>query len=272
MGTYLGNLYFITGDNSDPSGTTYDGVTNIQESVIKTSPDLSHVIDLFATPSNWAIMDQFDRDFSAGGIMLLPPRAGAVGRNAPPNLAVAADKDGDMFLMNQENLGGYYKREPCAGYISHRYVLLRRVLLSGSNRPHSPRGRQRRSKSRNMESSDYLSPHRHAYQRCQFRQLFVRNHGFFTTVSSNGLSNPIIWALGRQTFKTPPLSFYAFDPEGRRWYPGTDFFLIFIIHRHLGLQRERKPDSGGCEWQSFHCKRPATYNPRLERSGRKTPS
>ena len=44
-------------------------------------------------------------------------------------------------------------------------------------------------------------------------QLFVRNHGFFTTVSSNGLSNPIIWALGRQTFKTPPLSFYAFDPK-----------------------------------------------------------
>jgi hypothetical protein len=47
-----GNVLVVTG-NSDPSGTTYDGVTNIQESVIKVSPDLSTLIDLF-TPSNWA--------------------------------------------------------------------------------------------------------------------------------------------------------------------------------------------------------------------------
>src|SRR5208283_4766073 len=41
-----GNILFVTG-NSDPSGTTYDGVTDIEESVIKVSPDLSTVLDLF---------------------------------------------------------------------------------------------------------------------------------------------------------------------------------------------------------------------------------
>ena len=35
-----GNILFVTG-NSDPSGTTYDGVTNIQESVVKLSSDLT---------------------------------------------------------------------------------------------------------------------------------------------------------------------------------------------------------------------------------------
>lgn len=32
-----GNILFVTG-NSDYSGTTYDGITNIQESVVKVSP------------------------------------------------------------------------------------------------------------------------------------------------------------------------------------------------------------------------------------------
>src|SRR5271155_5676608 len=45
-----GNILFVTG-NSDPSGTTYDGITDIQESVVKVSPTLTTVLDLF-TPTN----------------------------------------------------------------------------------------------------------------------------------------------------------------------------------------------------------------------------
>ena len=47
-----GNILFVTG-NSDYSGSTYDGVTNIQESVVKVSPTLTTVLDLF-TPKNQA--------------------------------------------------------------------------------------------------------------------------------------------------------------------------------------------------------------------------
>ncbi len=60
-----GNIYFITG-NSDYSGTTYDGTTNIQESVVKLAPDLSKVLDLF-TPSNQGNLDQGDTDYGSGG-------------------------------------------------------------------------------------------------------------------------------------------------------------------------------------------------------------
>ena len=60
-----GNIYFITG-NSDYSGTTYDGTTNIQESVVKLSPDLSKVIDLF-TPSNRGNLDQADTTMVQAG-------------------------------------------------------------------------------------------------------------------------------------------------------------------------------------------------------------
>src|SRR5262249_54943987 len=95
-----GNILFVTG-NSDFSGTTYDGVTNIQESVVKVSSNLSTVLDLF-TPKNVDSLDQFDADFGSGGVMVLPDQAGP-----KPHLAVAAGKDGNMFLMNADSLGGF---------------------------------------------------------------------------------------------------------------------------------------------------------------------
>lgn len=55
-----GNIYFVTG-NSDRAGTTYDGVTNIQESVVKASANLTSVLSLF-TPSDQASLDAGDTD------------------------------------------------------------------------------------------------------------------------------------------------------------------------------------------------------------------
>src|SRR4029077_385201 len=69
-----GNILFVTG-NSDFSGTTYDGVSNIQESVVKVSPNLSTVLDLF-TPKNQAALDQSDADFGSGGVLVLPDQPG----------------------------------------------------------------------------------------------------------------------------------------------------------------------------------------------------
>ena len=95
-----GNILFVTG-NSDYSGTTYDGVSNIQESVVKVSSDLSTVLDVF-TPSNQANLDEWDADFGSGGLLVLPDQAGS-----KPHLAVAAGKVGAMFLLNVDHLGGY---------------------------------------------------------------------------------------------------------------------------------------------------------------------
>ena len=97
---YEGNILFVTG-NSDPSGTTYDGITDIQESVVKVSSDLTRILDLF-TPDNQSHLDQHDKDFGAGGVMLLPDQPGSI-----PHMAVAAGKDGTMYLMNEDSLGGY---------------------------------------------------------------------------------------------------------------------------------------------------------------------
>jgi len=93
-----GNILFVTG-NSD-SGT-YDGVTDIQESVVKISSTLTTVLDLF-TPDDQASLDAGDVDFGSGGVLVLPDQPGSI-----PHMAVAAGKDGNMYFMNEDNLGGY---------------------------------------------------------------------------------------------------------------------------------------------------------------------
>src|SRR5450755_2119240 len=90
-----GNVLFVTG-NSDYSGTTYDGVSNIQESVVKVSSNLSTVLDLF-TPKNQATLDQADADFGSGGALVLPDQPGST-----PHMAVAVGKVGTLFLMNED--------------------------------------------------------------------------------------------------------------------------------------------------------------------------
>ena len=95
-----GNILFVTA-NSDRTGNTYDGVTDIQESVVQVSSDLTTVMDLF-TPDNVGYLDEHDLDFGSGGVMVLPDQPGSI-----PHLAVAAGKSGSMFFMNEDDLGGY---------------------------------------------------------------------------------------------------------------------------------------------------------------------
>ncbi len=110
-GDASGNLFFVTG-NSDsnlaggatPYYTTYDGPTtyhNIQNSVVSLPPDLTGVRDVF-TPWAENNLDQWDADFGSGGVMLLPDRHGPL-----PHLAAAAGKDGILYLLDRDHLGGY---------------------------------------------------------------------------------------------------------------------------------------------------------------------
>lgn len=201
-----GNVVFATG-NSDPSGTTYDGITNIQESVIKISPDLTTLVDLF-TPYNWSGLDKYDSDLGSGGVMILPDQPGPM-----PHLAVAAGKPGTMYFMNEDNLGGYsptknnvlgsYSIGQCwcgASYYVDPSDGAARVVSSGHNRI------------KIWELSTSSSPSLTAVS--ESHTLNTGQYGgFFTSVSSNGTANPIIWALSRPVSATKPtMSLFAFQP------------------------------------------------------------
>jgi hypothetical protein len=214
-----GNVVFVTG-NSDPSGTTYNGVTNIQESVIKVSSDLTTVVDLF-TPSDQGSLDQGDVDFGSGGVMVLPDQSGSI-----PHLAVAAGKDGNMYFMNEDHLGGYSttKNNVLATYgiggcwCGQSYFVdpndgLARVVSSGGNRIEVWK----------LETS----PHAKLTGVTSATISSGQNGGFFTSVSSNGNASPIIWALSRPVSQQADhIGLYAFNPETG----GSKMTLLFKSH------------------------------------------
>jgi hypothetical protein len=200
-----GNILFVTG-NSDPSGTTYDGVTGIQESVVQASADLTTVLDLF-TPSNVADLDEHDLDFGAGGVMVLPDQPGSI-----PHLAVAAGKVGAMFFMNEDDLGGYstegnnvlgtYSIGPCwcgQSYFVDPRDNVARVVSSGG----SDIIVWKLSTSTNISLT----------QVSRSPKLNTLDTGFFTSVSSNGTATPVIWALSRPMGKQTAIYLYAFSPD-----------------------------------------------------------
>ncbi len=202
-----GNVVFVTG-NSDPAGTTYNGVTNIQESVVKVSPNLTDVVDLF-TPSDQASLDRVDEDFGSGGVLVLPDQPGAT-----PHLAVAAGKEGNMFFMNEDHLGGYlttannvlgtYAVGGC--WCGQSYFIdptdgLARVVSSGGNQ----------IKVWKLQTSP--TPKLTAVAFASVPATGVQDPGFFTSVSSNGTASPIIWALTRPASSRGGIELYALNPE-----------------------------------------------------------
>jgi hypothetical protein len=199
------DLYFATG-NSDcsslwnsttpgcPSQSTYDGKTNIQESVVRLKGALSG-IDGISTPEDPLTLDQGDTDLGSGGVLLLP---GA--------LAAAAGKDGNLFLLNINELStplDIQQLDPCycgPSYFEGPDGISRLVTSHGST--------VQTWQVRSTPSPTHLVPEATAPITPSFQ-----DPGFFTSVSSDGTkAGAIIWAIGRPTDpNTTYVTLYAFS-------------------------------------------------------------
>ena len=205
-----GGIYFVTG-NSDWSGTTYNSVTNISESVVKVSSDLTQVLSFF-TPADVGTLDKNDADFGSGGVLLLPKAASSL------PLAAAAGKQGTLYLLNRDNLGGYIKGGPnnvldskniggcwCGqSYFDAASDSVPRIVASGGNSVSVYK----------LESSPSVKLARAGYS----PQLpGGQDPGFFTTVSSAGNSSgAIIWALARPQSVPGAVTLFAFAAQPPR--------------------------------------------------------
>ncbi len=215
-----GNIYFVTG-NSDPSGNSYNSVINLAESAVQLSPDLVTVKSFF-TPTGatvgHAALDEADYDFGSGGIMLLPPQAGAAS-----NLAVALGKIGELYLLNADSLGNH------AGGSGHALQALGiggcwcgesyftgadgigRVVTSGGNNAVIWRVQTGAKTKLVQENVTGTVPG-------------FQDPGFFTSVSSNGTQpgTAVIWAVSRPVDTNPSeVDLYAFDgATGATLYTG----------------------------------------------------
>jgi hypothetical protein len=202
-----GNVFFSTG-NSGPG--SYDGVNNIQESVVKLDPTLVNLLSIF-TPSDVITLDSGDGDLSSGGVLLLPTQPGPF-----PALAVAAGKEGTMYLLNRASLGGFTPGGP-------DNVLDEQTIgpcWCGLSFFTGPDGVGRVVSSGGVESTGGVPSNLAEIGVWQIQTsptvAFVgegaavpvasgQDPGTFTTVSSNGIQagTAIIWATGRPTTNSP---------------------------------------------------------------------
>jgi hypothetical protein len=203
-----GSLYFTTGNSA--SGT-YDSTFNLTESVVKLSGDLSHPLGLF-TPSDVNGLDSADNDYGSGGAMVLPDQPGAF-----PHLAVAAGKDGRLFVLNRDSMGGFHTPDipnhvdigGCwCGPSYFNTSAGPRIVSSGGNTVQlwslTTAGSPLRPAAALVASGSALDS--------------GQDGGFFTSVSSKGptVNTAIIWAVGRPTGGDNHVTLYAFNatPSG----------------------------------------------------------
>jgi hypothetical protein len=204
-----GSLYFSTG-NSDcnwtvsgnpcPPSTTWTGTTHIQESVAQLSSGLA--LQGVFTPSsspNTYQLDQGDTDLGSGGVVLF-----STGNATYPYLAVAAGKDGRVFLLNPANLGQPTNTSPptsspppletysidacwCGPSFFEGSDGVRRIVTSHGSTLRTWRVQISASPTLTQEATASISS--------------GQDPGFLTSVSSNGTTagSAIIWAVGRPT-------------------------------------------------------------------------
>jgi hypothetical protein len=89
------NLYVITGNGN------FDGATLFGDSFLKLSTPGLSVLSFFA-PADQASLDSGDTDFGSGGATILVDQpSGPV-----QHLAIGGGKEGTLFVLNRDNLGG----------------------------------------------------------------------------------------------------------------------------------------------------------------------
>ncbi|HEY7952690.1 MAG TPA: choice-of-anchor D domain-containing protein [Solirubrobacteraceae bacterium] len=103
-----GNILLSTGNGGAPETPAPGNAppANLGESVIRlqVQPDGSLKPTDFFAPFDAESLDSWDADFASGGVTGLP--AEFFGTAATPHLAVAVGKDGYVYLLNRDDLGG----------------------------------------------------------------------------------------------------------------------------------------------------------------------
>ncbi|MFG2801561.1 Ig-like domain-containing protein [Streptomyces pseudovenezuelae] len=101
-----GRIFFSTGNGISPApgpGKTVQGT--LAESVVRLQVGADNSLSTadFFSPSNAATLDLTDQDVSSGAPMALPDGFGTAEH---PHLLVQQGKDGRVFLLDRDNLGG----------------------------------------------------------------------------------------------------------------------------------------------------------------------
>lgn len=99
-----GRMFVVTGNGTFDASAPYTNQMDYGETVLDL--DLTNgvptVQDAF-TPFNQAALNSSDKDQGSGGVLILPTQS----NSSTPDLLVQAGKEGRIYVLNRDNLGGY---------------------------------------------------------------------------------------------------------------------------------------------------------------------
>jgi hypothetical protein len=209
-----GDIYFSTGNGSAESHPrSVDGT--LDQSFIRFSTVERRVVSFFA-PGNADDLNSNDQDFGSGGPLLVPDAIDGL----PDHLALTAGKDGRLFLLDRDSLGGF-KEGPDGG---DRVLDVAKVSPPGEQcrcapvyfrgaRPYVAIGAGH-SLSLFELASGAAGAALHLLARNDLEPFATNGYGFGVSVSSDGQAGPVIWLVSRTPDRaTRTLYLYAFDAE-----------------------------------------------------------
>ncbi|MGA2371944.1 MAG: hypothetical protein ACLP3R_06145 [Candidatus Korobacteraceae bacterium] len=220
-----GNLYLSVANGPFDAYGEEPG-SNFSDSVVKLKPG-AHGIALadFFTPFNQANMAKDDLDLGSAGVVLLPDQPGSY-----PHLAITSGKNGHIYLLNRDTLGGYgvgLKNNPQA--VQEVSGQLRQQMGT----PAYWNGR--------LYFGAGISPHKDSIKAFALRngtlstapvsQTAAIYHLTRSTVSvsANGSGNGIVWAVDNDAYYDAhqgPAVLHAYDAKnlGRELYNSNQRF------------------------------------------------
>ena len=214
-----GNLYFLMANGY------FDGTLNANG--FPADGDYGNAFMNLSTTSGLAVADYFtsdnspvesgaqnDEDLGSGGAMLLPVLNDAMGN--PHELAVGAGKDGNAYVVDRNDMGKYNMKQQCG---------VPAIRAGRSRCFRVPRGSTTRCTTARWASKSGLSVFRtdrlvrHPSQTSVSADSAI--HGATPSISANGATNGIVWAV---TPDGSPAVLYAFDAanlqRALRQHPG----------------------------------------------------
>ncbi len=182
-----GSVYVVTANTGDD--VTPIGANDYPDSVVRLTNSGTLTIADYWTPFNAVTLDQQDLDLGSAGLLLLPDLVDS--STVVHHNAVAAGKDGKMYVVNRDNLGQFN---------SSTNNIVQTITINGSG-----------AASENFSTPAYFNNNVYVCPSGQTLKAFAISNALVATsatmstttaigisgftISSNGNSNGIVWAI-----------------------------------------------------------------------------
>jgi hypothetical protein len=198
-----GDLYFMNGtDAGDQQWIYQQSMDGYNDSFLRMDPNTLSVLDYFAPDDN-VFLATNDADLGSGSNILVP------GSTTYPHELLGGGKDGYIFVVNRDNMGGYNNQTNNVlqtvqtGTSQFNNIFSTPVYWNGMVYFHSNGDVLRAfTWTAGASAGQQLSSHSVANSGTVFNQ-----HGATPSLSANGTTNGIIWDIDNSAYKnTNPIA------------------------------------------------------------------